>query len=262
MEHFYQNIQGWFDWENIYKAAVELAPADQPSVFVELGAWKGRSSAYLATEIARSGKPIKLHVVDAWDGRGHTNPDGTPEYNDWKEDIAAGMFNTFTQNMLPVKDHYTAIQSDIVEAAAKFEDESIDFVWLDTSMDYELVKAELKAWIPKVKTGGYIGGHDFFASPNGVGRVVVEEFAHYRTNHQSWYTRIQQDMDTSPFDQQLLKTTGFSQAIGPEQSNAYLRGKYAALSGSTVAPSPQGDPTTNAVPDRPEYLRSKYAVKF
>ena len=263
MNHFYQGIQGWFDWENIYKAVVELAPMDTPSTFVELGAWKGRSSAFLATEIVNSNKPITLYIVDAWDGRGHTNPDGTPEYNDWQADIQAGLFNTFTINMIPVKDHYNAIQSDIAAAAEQFENESLDFVWLDTSMDYDLVKAELRAWIPKVRTGGYIGGHDFFSSPNGVGRLVVEEFGNYRTNGQSWYARIQPDGDTSDIDKKLAESGKFfSQAIGPEQSNAYLRGKYAALSGSTVAPSPQGDPTTNAVPDRPEYLRSKYAVKF
>lgn len=254
MEHFYKNIQGWFDWENIYKTAVELAPKDKPSVFVELGAWKGRSSAFLATEIANSEKPITLHIIDAWDGRGHTNSDGTPEYKDYELDIKAGLYETFTKNMKPVENFYKPLISDIVEAAEQFENETVDFVWLDTSMDYDLVKAELEAWIPKVKTGGYIGGHDFFAAPNSIGRLVIETFAHYRTNHQSWYTRIQPDMDTSPFDNQLLSATTFSQAVGPEQSNAYLRGKYAALGGAAGAPA--------VTPDRPEYLRSKYAVKF
>lgn len=257
MEHFYSGIQGWFDWENVYKAVTDLAPADSPSVFVELGAWKGKSSAYLATEIALSGKPIKLHVVDAWDGRGHTNPDGTSEYNDWKADLP-GLFDTFTRNLAPVAEHYTAVRKDTVEAAADFADASVDFLWIDTTQDYDMVKAELDAWLPKMKSDGWIGGHDYFASPDSIGRIVAETFVHFRTSHQSWYARVG-SVETSPLDQELAKGTAFSQAVGPVQSDAYLRGKYAALSGSTVAASPQGGEVTA---DRPEYLRSKYAVKF
>lgn len=260
MEHFYQNIQGWFDWENIYRAAVALAPADRPSTFVELGAWKGKSSAFLATEIANSGKPIKLYVVDAWDGRGHTNPDGTTEYNEWQEDIDAGLHKMFTENLQPVVDYYTAVKKDTVEAADDFENETVDFLWIDTTQDYDMVSAEIQAWIPKIKTGGYMGGHDFIAGAESIGRAVKETFQHYRTDNQSWYTRLQTDMDTSPLDQELARGTTFSQAVGPEQSNAYLRGKYAALSNPTGAAAPQNN--AHVTPDRPEYLRSKYAVKF
>lgn len=256
MEHFYRSIQGWFDWENIYSALVDAADKENPSVFVELGAWKGRSTAYLATEIVRSGKPIKLHVVDAWDGRGHTNPDGTPEYRDWKQDIDAGMFKTFSKNMERVSDHYVAIQSDIVAAADQFEDASVDMVWLDTSMDYNMVKSEIEAWLPKVKPGGWIGGHDYFAAPDAVGRAVVETFGSaFRTNGQCWYACV--EGDSAALEPFLLKALPYSQAVGPEQSNAYLRGKYAALSSP-----PANNDNSTITPDRPEYLRSKYAVKF
>ena len=104
-----------------------------------------------------------------------------------------------------------------------------------------------------------MGGHDFVAGAESVGQAVKETFQHYRTDNQSWYTRLQTDMDTSPMDQELAKGTVFSQAVGPEQSNAYLRGKYAALGGHTIPSTAASDDVT---PDRPEYLRSKYAVKF
>ncbi len=255
MEHFYRSIQGWFDWENIYTALVDQADGSKENIFVELGAWKGKSTAYLLTEIVNSNKNIKLHVVDAWDGRGHTNPDGTPEYRDWTADIEAGMFNTFTNNLQRVAGKYTAIQSDIVAAAEQFEDSSVDMVWLDTSMDYNMVRSEIEAWLPKVKDHGWIGGHDYFAAPDAVGRAVVEVFgSNFRTNGQCWYACV--NGDSTKLDEYLAKTNTFSQAVGPEQSNAYLRGKYAALAGAVPM-----DPGT-VTPDRPEYLRSKYAVKF
>lgn len=256
MEHFYRSIQGWFDWENIYSALVENAPADSDSVFVELGAWKGRSTAYLATEIANSNKAIKLHVVDAFDGRGHINGDGTKEYKDWQNDIDAGLLKTFSFNMKPVEGKYTVIQSDTVEAAEQFEDESVDMVWIDTTQDYNMVKREIDAWLPKVKKGGWIGGHDYFSAPDAVGRVVIETFgSDFVTNGQCWLHCVAGD--SHALDPLLNKTMSFSQTVGAEQSNAYLKGKYAALGGSAPQ-QPAGDVT----PDRPEYLRSKYAVKF
>jgi hypothetical protein len=57
MEHFYNSIEGWFQFHNIYNRAVDEATND--SHFVEVGAWKGKSSAYLAVIIANSGKQIK-----------------------------------------------------------------------------------------------------------------------------------------------------------------------------------------------------------
>lgn len=253
MEHFYGTIQGWFDWEHIYSSFVKMAPADTESVFVELGAWKGKSSAYLATEIANSNKPIKFHVVDAWDGRGHTNSDGTAEYWSYELDIKAGLFETFTNNLKPVAQFYTPVRMDTVQAAAQFEDGSVDMVWIDTTQDYSMVMAEIKAWLPKVKSGGWIGGHDYTSAPATVGAAVHAMFSNNFKMYAGCWLHCK-DGDSNSIDEILALASPFSQKVGPDQSNAYLRGKYAALGAAQ-----QQDTVT---PDRTEYLRSKYAVKF
>lgn len=255
MEHFYGTIQGWFDWEHIYSSFVKMAPADKDSVFVELGAWKGKSSAYLATEIANSGKPIKLHVVDAWDGRGHTNNDGTAEYCAYELDIKAGLFETFTKHLEPVAAHYTPVRMDTVEAAAQFEDGSVDLVWIDTTQDYDMVLAEIQAWLPKVKSGGWIGGHDYTSAPQTVGAAVHAVFSNNFAMHIGCWMHCK-DGDSNSIKETLFAAMPFSQAVGPDQSNAYLRSKYAALGAASPAAG------QDVTPDRTDYLRSKYAVKF
>jgi hypothetical protein len=45
-------------------------------------------------------------------------------------------------------------------------------VFIDASHDYESVKADVKAWLPKVKKGGYLAGHDWHHEP--VKRAVIE----------------------------------------------------------------------------------------
>ena len=48
-----------------------------------------------------------------------------------------------------------------VEAAKRFEAESVDFVYIDANHSYAFVKEDIQAWLPKVKKGGIIGGHDY-----------------------------------------------------------------------------------------------------
>lgn len=58
MEHFYNNIQGWFDFENIYRKIVYNSPIDNISHFVEIGSWLGKSSSFMAVEILNSKKSV------------------------------------------------------------------------------------------------------------------------------------------------------------------------------------------------------------
>ena len=61
----YKDIQGWFDYENIYDNQVALLK--DGSIIVEIGCWLGKSSCYLAQKIKESGKNIMLFCVDIWD---------------------------------------------------------------------------------------------------------------------------------------------------------------------------------------------------
>jgi hypothetical protein len=47
------------------------------------------------------------------------------------------------------------------EASRGFEDESIDAVYIDACHQYGAVRCDNEIWLPKVRTGGIISGHDF-----------------------------------------------------------------------------------------------------
>ena len=66
MEHFYQDIQGWFDYQSVFD--IFIKSSQENSRIVELGCWKGKSSSYLITEALNSGKMLDNSFIDKWMG--------------------------------------------------------------------------------------------------------------------------------------------------------------------------------------------------
>ena len=58
-------------------------------------------------------------------------------------------------------DRATILEMDTVEAAAKYEDESMDFVFFDAHLTRQQLIDEMNAWYPKIKQGGLVMGHDY-----------------------------------------------------------------------------------------------------
>ena len=48
MRHFYTEIEGWFNFLPLYEEVINNAKHEQH--FVEIGAWKGKSTSYMAVD--------------------------------------------------------------------------------------------------------------------------------------------------------------------------------------------------------------------
>lgn len=153
MNHFYEQIQGWFAYANLYREAVQRASDN--SYFVEVGAWKGRSTAFMAVEIANSGKKINFDVIDTWSGSDEPYHKNDPLVQ------TDTLYQHFLDNMKSVEEYYTPVRMTSLEASKLYADNSLDFVMLDASHDYENVRADILAWLPKVKHGCILSGDDY-----------------------------------------------------------------------------------------------------
>lgn len=173
LTHFYQSIgEDWMDFQDLYSEMVRIYPDN--SHFVEVGSWKGRSSSFLAVEIANSGKKIKFDCIDPWIGNLETLGDAYDPFVPKNVD-PNWLFLEFMRNVQPVLSYINPIRLKSNQAVGMYGDRSLDFIFIDGSHEYEDVIEDLKVWYPKIKRGGVMAGHDYTTYP-GVKRAVDEFF--------------------------------------------------------------------------------------
>jgi predicted O-methyltransferase YrrM len=142
MEHFYQNIgeESWFTYENLYSEMVSTY--SDGAHFVEVGNWKGRSASYMGVEIINSGKSIRFDCIDIFT-------------------MFEGQYEEFVENIKPLSGIINPIVGSSNEIVHQYEDDSLDFVFIDANHNYEDVLEDLRNWLPKIKIGGVLAGHDY-----------------------------------------------------------------------------------------------------
>lgn len=122
----------------------------------EVGVFTGRMSKALLGYPA-----LTLTMVDSWEGDGAAYESG----NDWHAGLTQDQQDHFARvasaNTDFAKDRRTIIRKRSLEAVKDIADKSVNFVFLDADHSEAGLMADISAWFPKVKSGGYICGHDY-----------------------------------------------------------------------------------------------------
>lgn len=114
----------------------------------------------------------RLYCVDSWEVDTKKQ-----DYFKRQEDASQAM-SIFLENVRPFQDRVIVLRQWSTEAANAIVNESLDWVFIDANHQYPYVRADILAWMPKVKPGGLVSGHDFAKSPYGIGvqKAVKEIF--------------------------------------------------------------------------------------
>ena len=141
----------------------KLLPDD--SVIAELGTAEG----YFAADMLRWEVTKKLYVVDNWATIHDQSGDGNnpQEWHDknYQDAMARLAFGNGRVEVL---------RGISWNMAKEVPDESLDLLYVDCCHTYKCVMNDLHAWVPKVKPGGIVAGHDFLNKAYGVYQAVVD----------------------------------------------------------------------------------------
>tara|TARA_R110000824_G_scaffold208345_2_gene393927 strand:+ start:168 stop:926 length:759 start_codon:yes stop_codon:yes gene_type:complete len=177
MKHYYKDLEGWWGDADAALYAKMVDRFNSGSHFVEIGSFKGRSSSCMAVEIINSSKDIRFDCVDTWLGSEEHQENNNCEDGDV---VSGEMFNVFLKNIKNVSHVINPIGLPSEEASKLYEDDSIDFVFIDGAHDIHNVLKDVCNWSPKVKTGGVIAGHDYGGGHIGV-KIAVDLFFKQQT---------------------------------------------------------------------------------
>lgn len=115
---------------------------------VEMGVERG-----LFTEVLCQANPqAKIYAVDAW-----------AAYGGYREHVSQDKLDGFYAEAVErLRPYNCAIMRRFsVEAAEHFASGELDFVYIDGNHEFRQVVNDISEWLPKVRKGGIIAGHDY-----------------------------------------------------------------------------------------------------
>lgn len=122
----------------------------------KVGAEIGVDEGNYSKLILDTNEQMKLYAVDPW-----LKHDEYREY-DSQEHLDRVYERYVTRMKNEIQDgRCVIIRKKSMDALADFEDESLDFVYIDANHEGEHPYNDLKGWAKKVRKGGIIAGHDF-----------------------------------------------------------------------------------------------------
>lgn len=132
-------------------------------IIVEVGAYKGKSSCYLAAG-AKAGRGALVYSIDLWE----LAP--WPEYADpevhiaWRDNVGH----------LGLAGQAVPVQSDATEAAQEITS-GIGLLFVDGDHSFEYACRDIETWAPRVDADGAMVFHDGDTDEWGVARAIREK---------------------------------------------------------------------------------------
>ena len=160
----------------------ECQRADLPQFFVDMGytigAEIGVYKAGFTEKFCKVG--LKMFAIDGWCAY--------DEYNEPSRNIQARQDFLYghAQRVLAPYPSCTIIRKPSMEALVDFQNESLDFVYIDANHTFKYVVEDIYEWSKKVRKGGVIAGHDY--AETNIIKVKIAVKAYTRAyGIKNWY---------------------------------------------------------------------------
>jgi len=117
---------------------------------VEIGVFKGEFSKHILNNWGGT-----LYMVDVWRPLG----DEYEDYSNHKGHVDA--YQETMENIKGLENKGIMVRATSEIASDMFQDESLDFIFIDANHAYDFVVEDINLWFPKLKKGGMFSGHDY-----------------------------------------------------------------------------------------------------
>lgn len=132
-----------------YGAIPKIIRNIQYKVGVEVGVATG----YYSKHLCHYCPDFKLYSVDAWELFSGCTHNETQQDMDNLYEVARVKLAPFKNNQI--------IRAWSMDAVRRFDDNSLDFVYIDAAHDYKNAYQDIREWSKKVRPGGLVSGHDY-----------------------------------------------------------------------------------------------------
>lgn len=203
-------IDGWFGVDEGAWIARQVKSLPMGAKILEVGSWHGRSSRFIADNLPEA---AQVFCVDTFNGssdepemHGTAHYDSGDHAHQWwwcnlHEHILQG-------RVVPTRMHSANAAHTLKHLGMKF-----DLIFIDGDHSEEGIKTDVEAWLPVLKQGGLICGHDYYKEHEGPHWVHVRQYIEAKfpdvekTATSIWYTRPKVKrtvIDCVPFNDELL----------------------------------------------------------
>lgn len=135
---------------------------DLPQFFVDMGFKVGAEIGVYKGEFSQKfcQAGLKLYAIDPWKAYIGTSQK--------RQDL----LYEHTKKVLGKYKNVKIIRESSMEAVEKFDDNSLDFVYIDANHEFRYIAEDLYEWYKKVRPGGIVSGHDYFYVKRGSGAQI------------------------------------------------------------------------------------------
>lgn len=194
-------LRGLYDLVDYLGYYFDTTKADM----AEIGSFTGQSTTIFSQYFN------KVHAIDAWE--------------DYDEiDIKMSLVEEIFDDFAGKQSNIIKNKGFSIDKAKEFKDKTLDFVYIDAAHDYDSVIEDIDAWLPKLKSSGWIGGHDFwFDGPN---KAVPEKFGLENVvtfTDGSWLVKVNQPPEECTIENYI---SGLLDGSNPNNKNGYLPAKF------------------------------------
>lgn len=162
-----KTIQGWMRPQELVWLAKAAGGLER---IIEVGSYRGRS-----TRAMLDNSEAHIWCVDSWATALGTTAD----------------YEAFLKNIKDKKEQVTVLRMLSTEGAAELlrtlGAHSFDLVFIDACHSYECVRTDILAYIPLVRIGGILSGHDY--DRRGVKKAVNELVGEFELTKSIWWAR-------------------------------------------------------------------------